>query len=119
MPRSRAVPKPIPVLAAALAFFAGVAGSQTSAALFAHMSEAIAAADSDGNGILDQAEWRTAGLRSFIAVDQDGDGTISLAEFALFHGALFAAVDTNHDGQMTADEAEAYNRLPWTLTFAR
>lgn len=106
-------------IATALTVLVGVAGVAPSAADFNRMSDAIAALDDNRDGAVDRAEWKIAGQRTFDALDGDENGVIGPDEYFLLRAAMFAVVDTNHDGRITADEADAYKRLPWTLGLAR
>jgi hypothetical protein len=42
--------------------------------------------------------------RSFLAADTNSDGVVDEAEFGADVAASFAAVDSNHDGRLSADE---------------
>lgn len=99
---------------------AAVAAAAVPAKLIsAEITEVVAAIDTNANDGVDRDEWKRAGDLTFQAIDSDHDGQISRWEFAFLHGAMFSAIDTNRDGVMTAEEIDAYKRLPWTLGIAR
>lgn len=69
---------------------------------------ALAAAIAAGLFVTDAAEARGGGERaSFETLDTDGDGMITQAELDAQREARFAALDTNGDGQVTLDEFTA------------
>lgn len=94
---------------------AGVAVAVPSTQISAEITDVVHAIDTNNNAGVDRAEWKDAGQLTFDAVDSDHDGQISRWEFTFLHGAMFAAIDTDRDGRMTAEEIDAYKRLPWTL----
>lgn len=53
------------------------------------------------------AEMQAKGAEMFAAADTDGDGRWNKAEFTAVRLERFAKVDTNGDGNITADEREA------------
>ncbi|MDX2394018.1 EF-hand domain-containing protein [Streptomyces sp. DK15] len=115
------------------------AGSPKETALFAAYREAwdrlVAAADSDGDGIITREEFRSAmsdtlgrreqvvsGCRSvldaeFSAIDADDDGFVPVSDFQGYLEAIgsspaeaaatCALMDTNNDGQVSRDEFHA------------
>jgi len=107
---------PLIIAMAATAIAAAPAASPTP--ISADIVEVVNAIDANENAGVDRDEWKKAGELTFSAVDSDHDGQISRWEFAFLHGAMFAAIDANHDGRMTAEEIDAYKRLPWTLGIA-
>jgi Ca2+-binding EF-hand superfamily protein len=97
---------------------AGVATALPSTPISAEITEVVHAIDANSNDGVDRSEWKEAGQLTFAAVDSDHDGQISRWEFTFLHGAMFTAIDADRDGRMTAQEIDAYKRLPWTLGIA-
>ncbi len=64
------------------------------------------ALDQDGNGQLSPAELGDKAAR-LADVDSDGDGQISVAEYTAKKSAWFAAADTDGDGALSKAEWEA------------
>lgn len=62
------------------------------------------AADIDGDGFLDEAEFAADVIAAFVALDADGDGVLTPAELAGVDAARFAAIDSNGDGVVSVDE---------------
>lgn len=72
------------------------------------------AADLDGDGALDEAEFAADVIVAFLALDADGDGGLTPDELAGVRAATFARIDTDGDGVVTLDEV----RLRKLSTFA-
>jgi Ca2+-binding EF-hand superfamily protein len=68
--------------------------------------EAVAfdAADTDGDGVVSEAELARDAAHGFAALDKDGSGTLTPQELAPHDPALFSKVDTNRDGLLTFKE---------------
>lgn len=63
------------------AFFAGhTSGDSSGAQLAQQRYTALKAADTNGNGVISEAEFKTAGDAEFHAADTNNDGSISAAE---------------------------------------
>lgn len=77
--------------------------------------------DQDGNGRVDQEEFKAGGKFLFDKMDVDGDGVITMAELENHERAeriakRFERMDANDDGQVTTDEfaqagAKLFQRL--------
>lgn len=62
------------------------------------------AADLDGDGALDEAEFAADVIVAFLALDADGDGGLTLDEMVGVSAETFARIDTDGDGVITLDE---------------
>jgi Ca2+-binding EF-hand superfamily protein len=71
---------------------------------------AFIAADTDGNGIIDEAEMARDTARGFATLDKDGSGTLTPEELGPHDPAQLKRVDTNGDGVLSFDEVMA-NKL--------
>lgn len=71
---------------------------------------AFIAADTDGNGIITEAEMARDAARGFATLDKDGSGTLTPEELGPHDPAQFKRVDTNGDGVLSFDEVMA-NKL--------
>ena len=77
--------------------------------------------DKDGNGRVDQEEFKAGGEFLFARMDVDGDGVITMAELEEHERAeriakRFERMDTDSDGKVTSDEfaqagAKLFQRL--------
>ena len=65
---------------------------------------AFDAADSDGNGVVSEAELARDAARGFAALDKDGSQTLTPGELGPHDPALFTRVDANGDGVLTFSE---------------
>jgi Ca2+-binding EF-hand superfamily protein len=90
----------------ALAVAGSPAGAQPAGGLDDLDRERFAfdAADSDGDGVINEAEMTRDAAVGFATLDKDGSGTLTAAELAPHDAALFAKVDGNGDGSLTFEE---------------
>ena len=65
---------------------------------------AFIAADTDGDGIITEAEIARDAARGFATLDKDGSGTLTPEELGPHDAALFKRVDTNGDGVLSFKE---------------
>ncbi|WGF88047.1 EF-hand domain-containing protein [Marinivivus vitaminiproducens] len=65
---------------------------------------AFDAADTDGDGIITEAEMTRDAARGFATLDKDGSGTLTPDELGPHDHALFERVDANGDGILTFSE---------------
>jgi Ca2+-binding EF-hand superfamily protein len=65
---------------------------------------AFIAADTDGDGVVNEAEFVRDAARGFATLDKDGSGTLAPAELGPHDSALFVRVDANGDGKLTFTE---------------
>ncbi len=90
----------------------------------ADSSATVMSVDKDGDGTIDMAEAKKAGMAKFAMLDKDSDGTIDSkeagmdvtkadadkdgtldkTEFEMALGKTFTATDTDHDGTVDAKE---------------
>jgi Ca2+-binding EF-hand superfamily protein len=91
------------MLGATLAWPMGSAAAQQAGGADQAVRERFAfeAADSDGDGVVSEAELARDAARGFAALDKDGSGTLTPGELAPHDSALFARVDANGDGALT------------------
>ncbi|WP_191059478.1 EF-hand domain-containing protein [Geminicoccus harenae] len=61
-------------------------------------------ADTDGDGLINEAEMTRDAAAGFAALDEDGSGTLSPAELGEHDPTLFAKVDADGDGLLTFKE---------------
>lgn len=89
----------------ATALLAGTAMAQQ-ASLDAYAKERFAfdAADTDGDGVVNEAELARDAAVGFATLDKDGSGTLTPAELAPHDPAQFRKVDANNDGVLTFKE---------------
>lgn len=89
----------------ATALFAGAAVAQQ-ASLDAYAKERFAfdAADTDGDGVVNEAELARDAAVGFATLDKDGSGTLTPSELAPHDPAQFKKVDANNDGVLTFKE---------------
>jgi hypothetical protein len=107
----------ITIAAALLLLVSGATYAQPPESSEAKFSERFRRADTNGDGVIDGAEARAAGLwfaDDLNSVDTDHSGTVTLLELGQalqqrIKGWMsdFDAADTNHDGKLS--EAEARN----------
>ncbi|MGE3295295.1 MAG: EF-hand domain-containing protein [Geminicoccaceae bacterium] len=71
---------------------------------------AFIAADTDGDGVITEAEMARDAARGFATLDKDGSGTLTPEELGPHDPALFERVDTDGDGVLSFDEVMA-NKL--------
>jgi|GEM_PF-1193426 len=62
------------------------------------------AADLDGDGSLDEAEFAADIIAAFVGLDADGDGVLTEGELIGLGAERFARVDTDGDGAISLDE---------------
>ncbi|NNU81297.1 hypothetical protein HMH01_12700 [Halovulum dunhuangense] len=75
-------------------------------------ADRLARFDTDGNGVLDLAEYEALWLDAmrermvdrFQAHDDDGDGSVTVAEFGADTSGLVARFDRNGDGVLNAED---------------
>lgn len=85
----------------------------------ARQAEAIAKADTNGDGMVSRDEIATMKVGAFSRLDGNGDGYISQAEAdkmrrmfeRSMNGAGFADADTNGDGNLSQSEFTTYSPL--------
>jgi Ca2+-binding EF-hand superfamily protein len=74
----------------------------------ARMIDIFYLADTDKNGYLSPDEFaRLVFSEGFKEADLNGDGRLSLHEFVAVRFRQFEAADTNHDGELSLDEVLA------------
>jgi len=68
--------------------------------------EAFKGADSNGDGVLDESEYKAAGgdPAQFKKADRDANGRIDLDEFREAARKRFDQIDRNHDGRIDTGE---------------
>lgn len=71
---------------------------------------AFDAADTNGDGVVSEAELARDAAHGFATLDKNGDGKLTPQELAPHDPALFKKVDANGDGVLTFDEVMA-NKL--------
>jgi len=86
-----------------------------------HMKDRFDRLDKDGNGRVDQEEFKAGGEILFARMDVDGDGVITMAELEEHERAeriakRFERMDADSDGKVTTDEfaqagAKLFQRL--------
>ena len=87
-------------------------GSLIRANVVAGLKREFAAADTNGDGVLDSAErnavndrrWKRDGEKSSLLIDWNRDGVVDFKEFATTDLSLFEQYDRNGDGVLTAQE---------------
>jgi len=111
LPRARDL---VPSWGLALVLVAGTAGhawaqAATAPSDVSYTSEEIAffAADTDGDGLVSEAELARDAARGFATLDKDGSGTLKPEELGPHDPAQFKDVDTNGDGVLTFKEVMA------------
>lgn len=89
----------------ATALFAGAAVAQQ-ASLDAYAKERFAfdAADTDGDGVVNEAELARDAAVGFATLDKDGSGTLTPAELAPHDSLQFKMVDADGNGVLTFKE---------------
>jgi Ca2+-binding EF-hand superfamily protein len=81
--------------------------AQQPAAEFSAEEIAFMAADTDGDGVVSEAELARDAARGFATLDKDGDGKLSPDELGPHDAALFRRVDADGDGMLTFEEVMA------------
>lgn len=66
--------------------------------------QAFAAADLDGDGVVDEAEVVNDAIVGFVATDTDGDGLISAPDLEEADRAALPGLDANGDGRLDFSE---------------
>ena len=66
--------------------------------------------DTDGDGVVSQAEFLSRAETKFNARDTDGDGVISREEILGRAENRFAEIDADGDGVLTRDEMRSHHR---------
>ncbi len=100
---------PVLLLAGASMASAQLVTNQFDAELDDYLNERIAfeAADTDGDGLVSEAELARDAAAGFSGLDRDASGTLTPEELRPHDPALFEAVDTDHDGVLTFNEVMA------------
>ena len=62
------------------------------------------AADGNGDGVVDEAEFARDAIVAFAALDKNDDGVLTPDELSGAGSGDFADADLNHDGRLTLDE---------------
>ena len=65
---------------------------------------AFIAADTDGDGVITEAEMARDAARGFATLDKDGSGTLTPEELGPHDAAQFKRVDANGDGVLSFKE---------------
>src|SRR3712207_7121559 len=81
--------------------------AQQAAADFSAEEIAFMAADTDGDGVVSEAELARDAARGFATLDKDGDGKLSPDELGPHNPALFKRADADGDGMLTFTEVMA------------
>jgi len=72
------------------------------------------AADLDGDGFLDEAEFAADIIAAFVGLDANRDGVLTPDELVGVSAATFARLDTNNDGVITLDEVRLQKLAAFT-----
>jgi Ca2+-binding EF-hand superfamily protein len=75
---------------------------------------AFMAADTDGDGVVTEAELARDAAHGFATLDKDGDGKLSPDELGPHDAALFERVDADGDGTLTFSEVMANKSRAFT-----
>ncbi|HEX6013411.1 MAG TPA: EF-hand domain-containing protein [Geminicoccaceae bacterium] len=75
---------------------------------------AFMAADTDGDGVVSEAELARDAARGFATLDKDGDGKLSPGELGPHDPAPFRRVDADGDGVLTFTEVMANKSRAFT-----
>jgi Ca2+-binding EF-hand superfamily protein len=96
------------ILGLALVAMAGTTGpimaQQAAGAASSVEQLAFDAADTDGDGVINEAELARDAARGFATLDRDGSLTLTPAELGPHDAVLFKRVDANGDGVLTFEE---------------
>jgi Ca2+-binding EF-hand superfamily protein len=92
---------------AAMATLGGAAAWAQMGPEYAVEEIAFIAADTDGDGMVSEAEMARDAARGFATLDKDGSGTLTPEELGPHDAAQFQRVDTNGDGVLSFDEVMA------------
>lgn len=69
---------------------------------------AFAAADTNGDGVIDEAEFAADAIKAFVHHTPDGDEVILIEDLPPELHAHAAEVDANGDGQLSFEEVRAF-----------
>jgi hypothetical protein len=72
------------------------------------------AADTTGDGVVDEGELAADQAKRFAQLDSDGDGALVPADLAAHDAASFAAVDRDGDGRLSFEEVMAAKMADFT-----
>lgn len=97
---------------ASLVYDTNMNGEVTKDEMEAGLAKEFAAADGNGDGVLDLPEMQAENQRRFNAnqsgfspvIDWNRDGKVDKAEFSTTMRSLFAEMDTNQNGVLAGDE---------------
>jgi hypothetical protein len=94
------------VLAAVAAALAGGAPQPASAQVIDETvtREAFLAADTNADGVVDEAEFAADSVTAFADLDANADGVLIIEELQGATPAAFSRVDVDSDGRLTLDE---------------
>ena len=94
------------MLGAMLAWPVGSAAAQSTAGTdrLARERFAFDAADTDGDGVVSEAELARDAARGFATLDKDGSMTLTSSELGPHDPAQFSRVDANGDDKLTFNE---------------
>ncbi len=96
---------PVGLLVACGLALAPSAGSAEGVVITEQLERAMfRAADLDGDGFLDEAEFAADIIAAFVGLDIDDDGVLSPDELVGVSERAFARIDANADGVITLDE---------------
>jgi hypothetical protein len=110
---ARALAAGLPAVALAVGMIGGVATAQQPAPP-AHECEcvderlAFAAADTDGDGLISEAEFARDVAAAFSALDKGGSGALTSDELGPHDAERFARIDTDGDGELSFAEVMTY-----------
>ncbi len=95
-----------------IAMLAGPAAAQLDDGLPASAEGfAFDAADTDGDGLVNEAELARDAAAGFVALDANGDGMLTPDELGEHDPAMFERVDANGDGGLSFDEVMDHKLL--------
>jgi hypothetical protein len=95
----------VAALVAGCLALAPATGSAEAVVLTEELERALfRAADLDGDGFLDEAEFAADIVAAFVGLDTNGDGVLTPDELVGVSAASFARIDTDGDGMITLDE---------------
>jgi Ca2+-binding EF-hand superfamily protein len=102
---TRAQPWPLALVMLGAAWaLPGAAAAQEALPAYDWGRLAFDTADTDGDGLINEAEMTRDAAAGFAALDKDGSGTLSPAELGEHDPALFAKVDADGNGLLTFKE---------------
>jgi hypothetical protein len=74
-----------------------------------YVREAFDAADTNGDGVIDEAEYAADAVSAFAGLDGNGDRILEPGEFdGTVDATLFDQIDGDGDGALSFDEVKAY-----------